>query len=63
MSQLAIKNGMDKPDSDYHKSDWLVDSERVEFLVSKKLLNPYSHHPTELGHQQLANMFDHIFAN
>jgi hypothetical protein len=63
MSQLAIKNGMDKPDSDYHLSNWLIDSKRVEFLVSKKLLNPYSHHPTELCHQQLANMFDHIFAN
>lgn len=61
MSQLAINNGMEEPDSDYHVSDWSVDSKRVEFLISKKLLNPYSHHPTELGHQQIANMFDHIF--
>ena len=62
MSQLAIDNGMQELDSDYHLSNWLIDSKRVEFLVSKKMLNPHSHHPTELGHQQIANMFDHVFA-
>jgi hypothetical protein len=61
MSQLAINYGLVEPDSDYHLSDWTIDSKRVEFLVSQKLLNPHSHHPTELGHQQIANMFDHIF--
>lgn len=62
MSQLAINHGLDNPDSNYHLSDWTIDSDRVEFLVSQKLLNPHSHHPTELGHQLIANMFDHIFA-
>ena len=62
MSQVARDKGMQELDSDYHLSNWLIDSKRVEFLVSKKMLNPHSHHPTELGHQQIANMFDHVFA-
>ena len=62
MSCLAVENGLTNLDQDYHTSDWKIDSARTEFLISKKLLNPHSCHPTELGHQQIANMFDHVFA-
>jgi hypothetical protein len=56
MSQLAIRHGLDKFDSNYHMSNWSIDTNRVDFLVKKKLLNPHSHHPTKEGHLQIADM-------
>jgi hypothetical protein len=61
MSQLVIRNGNDQFDRNYHLSHWAVDGNRVEYLANLKLLNPYSFHPTKLGHEQIANMFDHLF--
>lgn len=56
MNQLAICNGIVDTDSSYHESDWKIDNKKIEFLTSLGLLNPYSFHPTKVGHQQIAEM-------
>jgi hypothetical protein len=61
MSQLVIRRGCDQFDRNYHHSHWDIDSDRVQFLIGQDLLNPFSKHPTKLGHEQIANMFDHLF--
>ena len=61
MSQLVIRNGASDINPGYHESTWRIDDDRVEWLVDQKLLNPHSFHPTKLGHEQIANMFDHLF--
>jgi len=61
MSQLVIRNGSDRFDRKYHFSNWDIDGDRVQFLIDQDLLNPHSFHPTKLGHEQIANMFDHLF--
>jgi len=58
MSELALENGLLNVDNRYHLSEWKQDSNRVKFLVDKELLNPYSHHPTRLGHELIANFID-----
>lgn len=61
MSQMCLAHGMKNPDENYHISQWEIDSNRVEFLMKLKLLNPISHHPTQLGHAWIADMlFDKI---
>jgi hypothetical protein len=61
MSQLVLRNGNNQFDRNYHLSHWKVDGDRVQFLIDQDLLNPFSKHPTKLGHEQIANMFDHLF--
>ena len=61
MSQLVIRNGSNQFDSNYHYSDWGIDGDRVQFLLDQDLLNPFSKHPTKAAHEQIANMFDHLF--
>lgn len=56
MSMMAISAGITNMDNDYHLSGWQVDTNRAEFLVKTKHLNPYSIHPTKLGHQILADI-------
>ena len=56
LSKLAIKNGLQQLDDRYHYSNWEIDSNRVKYLVDLGILNPYSHHPTQLGHQQIADL-------
>jgi hypothetical protein len=55
LSQLCIKNDVKDFDKKYHHSSWIIDSNRVAFLINKGLLNPLSNHPTEQGHIQIAN--------
>ena len=55
LSMLCFRNGMKTPDSKYHKSTWQVDTNRVPYLVEKKILNPHSYHPTKEGHIQIAD--------
>jgi|694.fasta_scaffold98193_2 hypothetical protein len=55
MSQLCLRNNMKNVDNNYHYSNWVVDSNRVAFLVDIGLLNPISHHPTEKAHIQIAD--------
>lgn len=40
----------------YHASTWLNDNEYVDMGVKYKLLNPFSNHPTVLGHQRIAEI-------
>ena len=61
MSQLVMLNGSNHFDRRYHFSNWDIDGNRVKFLIDCDLLNPFSKHPTKLGHEQIANMFDHLF--
>ena len=58
LSNLARLNGMTKLDNQYHHSYWKKDSNRVEFLVEKGILNPHSHHPTKIGHKAIADIID-----
>ena len=64
MSQLVIANHCGTINyDDYHFSHWEIDSPRVKSLVDVGILNPYSHHPTELGHQQIANILSPFIEN
>ena len=60
LSQLCIKNNINKFDNKYHYSDQInqshakIDSNRIKFLINIGLLNPISNHPTEQGHLQIA---------
>jgi hypothetical protein len=61
LSQLAINNGIGEFDTNYHNSVWTNDTNRLNFLVEKSIINPFSFHPTAKGHQQIKEMFDYIF--
>lgn len=61
LSQLALSEGMVDLDTKYHESAWKSNSKRIDYLVDKNILNPYSFHPTQLGHQKIADMFDSFF--
>jgi len=56
LSQMALKTGIVNMDKNYHSSTWRIDSNRVAFLVASKHLNPFSQHPTKLGHQLIADI-------
>ena len=58
MSLLAIKHGFVEHDVKLHSSEWAIDSNRVRFLVDIGLLNPISNHPTQAGHQCIAEILD-----
>ena len=61
LSILAINNGLNIVDSKYHKSNWLIDTNRVEYLEANGILNPISKHPTKLGHEQIVDILsEHI---
>jgi hypothetical protein len=38
-------------------SNWEADTDCMKFLAEKDIINPVSFHPTQLGHQQLADYF------
>lgn len=61
LSKLAILNGCNDIDNNYHESDWVDDSNRIRVLVDKKILNPISYHPTKLGHEKIADMLSELF--
>ena len=56
LSKLAIQNGCQNLDDYYHESNWKIDSNRIEYLINKSLLTPYSKHPTDQGHAQIADI-------
>jgi hypothetical protein len=63
LSLLAINNGKVDIDTNYHISDWLSDSNRVDYLIKCNILNPISYHPTKIGHEQIATILSpHIEA-
>lgn len=61
MSQLLITSNVDKFDSKYHSSTWLLDTDRANLLVEKGLVNPFSFHPTKIGNKRIAEMMQHLF--
>jgi len=63
MSQLAIENGITGMDNNYHNSVWEIDSDRVDFLVKKQILNSISMHPTQEGHKQICKIIKDYFIN
>jgi len=40
----------------YHYSNWENDDSRIDDLITKKLLNPISFHPTKMGHEKIAEI-------
>lgn len=59
LSTLAKTEGLEKSENKYHYSIWNKESinDRVEFLVEKKLLNPYSKHPSREAHEKISLIF------
>lgn len=55
-SMLCKKHGMNNIDKEYHTSTYKEDTSRIAFLSEKEIVNPYSFHPTKLGHQLIAEM-------
>jgi len=39
----------------YHRSEWHVDSARINLAVEKGIVNPISLHPTSQSHEKIAN--------
>ena len=63
LSRLAIANGMNSIDNNYHVSDWKNDASRISYLQKLGLLNPFSYHPTKQAHEQIANMLSNCYGN
>jgi hypothetical protein len=58
LSQLCVLNNIEKHDSKYHFSIFKKDTDRLDKLVEIGVLNPFSHHPTKKGHQQIAEILE-----
>ena len=43
---------------DFHQSDWILDSKRIQQAKNKELVNPYSLHPTKETHILLADILE-----
>lgn len=56
LSLLCQKYGKSNIEKDFHSSFWTIDSNRVEFLVDKEILNKFSHHPTRQAHVDIAEI-------
>jgi hypothetical protein len=56
MSSMASSLGFTDFEQDYHKSSWVTDSNRIQFLLDKNLVNPISLHPTKQGHIEIAKI-------
>lgn len=61
MSQLVLSEGFSDFDSSYHTSMFVNDTNRIDFLIGKGLINPYSFHPTKRGHEKIASMMKYVF--
>ena len=42
----------------YHMSTWQCDNNNIKIATEQKLLNPYSFHPTKLGHREIAKILE-----
>ena len=56
MSSMANSFGFTDFEQDYHKSSWVADSNRIQFLLDQNLVNPFSLHPTKQGHKEIAKI-------
>jgi hypothetical protein len=50
-------------DNRYHMSYYSSDNDKVKYLSQKEILNPYSFHPTKLGHEEIAKLLSNFFEN
>ena len=57
LSWLMIKNNIKFDSRTYHLSMWKIDIDSLKTLIDLNILNPYSHHPTQTGHEMLVNFF------
>lgn len=59
MSWLMVQNNipLSKDSQSFHNSSWQIDRDGMLALVDAGILNPYSTHPTKLGHRQLCDYF------
>ena len=58
MSNLCIDMGHNSSMDNYHHSKWVLDDDRIKFLLKKNLVNPISHHPNRQCSILLADMLD-----
>ena len=60
LSLMLLNNNLhfDDSDSRYHFSLWDEDNNRIPVGIKNNLLNPHSHHPTTLGHQEIASILE-----
>ena len=56
-SYLARHNGLENLSKQIHTSVWEADTDCIKFLADVGIVNPFSFHPTQRGHQQLADYF------
>jgi hypothetical protein len=61
LSVMANRLGISNIDNKYHFSSWKVDTNRVDALIELGYLNPISTHPTQLGHELIAQVIDEFF--
>lgn len=58
MSRLCKDQGFLFDKDDYHHSNWRRDSDRIKFLLTNNLVNPYSLHPNKKASLMLADILD-----
>lgn len=56
-SYLARHNGLENLSKQIHTSVREADTDCIKFLADVGIVNPFSFHPTQRGHQQLADYF------
>ena len=56
-SYLARRNGLDNLSKQIHTSNWEADTDCIKFLADVGIVNPVTFHPTQRGHQELADYF------
>lgn len=61
LSSMLMKLGITDMDDNYHLSSWKVDTNRVDTLIKMGYLNPFSKHPTQSGHELIAQIIDEFF--
>jgi hypothetical protein len=58
LSLMLIDTNSYVEDNRYHHSAWHVDNNKVAMGIKEKLLNPFSNHPTVLGHQVMYKILE-----
>jgi hypothetical protein len=61
LSVMATRLGILDIDNKYHLSSWEDDTNRVHNLAKLGYLNPISYHPTQQGHELIAQIIDEFF--
>ena len=56
LSLILKNNNSFIKDLRYHLSTWTEDNKKINIGVKKKLLNPFSFHPTKYGHIEIAKI-------